>query len=117
MSKGFQLILVLITLGAGFLFYKIQLQGNGPEYQTAPFKTLEDLKARGQVETYSYEEWKKKNNVKSTRFEQWKAGKLKVPASSAVSSSASSTTQPLKEKEVQNTPADANSLQEGKKSP
>ena len=76
MSKEFQLILALILTGAGFLFYKINLHPASSAYQNASFKTLDDLKSRGQIEVHSYEEWKKKNNVKSTRFEKWKEGKF-----------------------------------------
>ena len=75
MSKEFQLILALILTGAGFLFYKINLQSSSTAYQNASFKTLDDLKTRGQIEVHSYEEWKKKNKIKSTRFEKWKARK------------------------------------------
>ena len=78
MSKEFQLILVLILIGAGFLFYKISLHSPAENYQNASFKTLDDLKSRGQVEVHSYEEWKKKNKVKSTQFEKWKSGQLQV---------------------------------------
>ena len=78
MSKEFQLILVLILIGASFIFYRINMQSPTESYQNASFKTLDDLKSRGQVEVHSYEEWKKKNKVKSTQFEKWKSGQLLV---------------------------------------
>lgn len=79
MSKEFQLILALILIGAVFVFYQISLNAPSVEYQNASFKTLDDLKSRGQVEIHSYEEWKKKNKIKSTQFEKWKTGSLSVP--------------------------------------
>ena len=84
MSKEFQLILALILIGAVFLFYRIGLNSPTAEYQNASFKTLDDLKSRGQVEVHSYEEWKKKNNVKSTQFEKWKAGELPTPSKETI---------------------------------
>ena len=77
MSKEFKLVLGVIAVLAvgilGFLMYQV----NQVNYTSTAYKSLEDLKATGEIEVKSYQEWSKKNNVKNKTFEVWRQRELK----------------------------------------
>ena len=77
MSKEFKLILVITTVLAvgilGFWMYQV----NQISYTNTAYKSLEDLKATGEIEVKSYQAWSQKNKVKNKAFEVWREKELK----------------------------------------
>ena len=78
MSKEFKMVLIgisiLMVVGFGFFVWQEQSQMN---YTNTAHQSMDDLKATGQVEVKSYEEWNKTNKTVSKKFEAWRAKELK----------------------------------------
>jgi len=72
-SSSFKVVIALIAIVGVALFYLGAQSQSEWSTQTSPHQSLEEMKATGNIEVKSFEEWQRKHKGGGEAFKAWRA--------------------------------------------